>query len=264
MLKKIVKYGNSNALVLDKAILELLNISEGSIVKLKTDGQSLIITPTQSENNLTVQEEINPNDALLLATAQQQVKDLTQISTEQKTALEQQIFYLTKKHRTLYEKLEKNPQFQKELEELREQEPDYASRTKKVQTLFKKYLSPEIESIEMSLELLNQRIEQLRQVQKGDFESLKDSVVKTTQIKDMQENFREVFNDIFTKQQTTMQNFGQILNSPEYQHRAKLLTEKYEGNQNSIEFMEETKQLMYEFCPEMKDIHEKIAAVAKK
>ena len=47
MLKKIVKYGNSNALVIDRAILELLGMSEGSIVKLHTDGKSLIITPTE-------------------------------------------------------------------------------------------------------------------------------------------------------------------------------------------------------------------------
>ncbi|HBY05829.1 MAG: hypothetical protein UV38_C0003G0210 [candidate division TM6 bacterium GW2011_GWE2_42_60] len=49
MLKKIVKLGNSNALILDKAILELLNMSEGSLVKLTTDGKSLIITPKQPE-----------------------------------------------------------------------------------------------------------------------------------------------------------------------------------------------------------------------
>jgi len=45
MLKKLVKYGNSNALVLDRAILDLLNIGEGSVVKLSTDGKSLTITP---------------------------------------------------------------------------------------------------------------------------------------------------------------------------------------------------------------------------
>lgn len=45
MLKKLIKYGNSNALVLDKALLELLNISEGATVKIKTDGHSLIISP---------------------------------------------------------------------------------------------------------------------------------------------------------------------------------------------------------------------------
>src|SRR5579863_6335427 len=47
MLKKLVKYGNSNALILDRAILELLNISEGAIVKLHTDGKSLVITPQE-------------------------------------------------------------------------------------------------------------------------------------------------------------------------------------------------------------------------
>lgn len=46
MLKKLAKYGNSTTLVIDKAILELLNMDESSIVKLHTDGTSLIITPT--------------------------------------------------------------------------------------------------------------------------------------------------------------------------------------------------------------------------
>jgi len=45
MLKKIVKYGNSCAIILDKALLELLDMTEGSIVKIKTDGVSLTITP---------------------------------------------------------------------------------------------------------------------------------------------------------------------------------------------------------------------------
>lgn len=49
MLKKLVKYGNSNALILDRAIMELLNIQEGSTVKLQTDGKALIITPATAE-----------------------------------------------------------------------------------------------------------------------------------------------------------------------------------------------------------------------
>ncbi|MBX9831292.1 AbrB/MazE/SpoVT family DNA-binding domain-containing protein [Candidatus Babeliales bacterium] len=54
MLKKLVKYGNSNALVLDRAILELLNMGEGSVVKLHTDGKSLIITPAPTETNAKI------------------------------------------------------------------------------------------------------------------------------------------------------------------------------------------------------------------
>jgi antitoxin component of MazEF toxin-antitoxin module len=45
MLKKLSKYGNSTTLVIDRAILELLNMDESSMVKLQTDGKSLIITP---------------------------------------------------------------------------------------------------------------------------------------------------------------------------------------------------------------------------
>lgn len=51
MLKKLAKYGNSTTLVIDKAILELLNMDESSIVKLQTDGKSLIVTPAQKDDN---------------------------------------------------------------------------------------------------------------------------------------------------------------------------------------------------------------------
>lgn len=47
MLKKLAKYGNSTALVIDKAILELLNIDDATLVKLHTDGKSLTITPVK-------------------------------------------------------------------------------------------------------------------------------------------------------------------------------------------------------------------------
>lgn len=49
MLKKLAKYGNSTALVIDKAILEILEIEESSVVKLHTDGKSLIITPIKTQ-----------------------------------------------------------------------------------------------------------------------------------------------------------------------------------------------------------------------
>lgn len=54
MLKKLAKYGNSTTLVIDKAILELLNMDESSIVKLHTDGKSLIITPVVNVQKDTI------------------------------------------------------------------------------------------------------------------------------------------------------------------------------------------------------------------
>ncbi|MBA3954086.1 AbrB/MazE/SpoVT family DNA-binding domain-containing protein [Candidatus Dependentiae bacterium] len=56
MLKKLVKYGNSNAIILDKAILELLEIAEGSLLKIKTDGKSLIITLAAESSAETINQ----------------------------------------------------------------------------------------------------------------------------------------------------------------------------------------------------------------
>lgn len=62
MLKKLVKYGNSNALVFDKALLELLDIEQGATVKIKTDGKSLIITPQHSSAEEFVSKTISPEE----------------------------------------------------------------------------------------------------------------------------------------------------------------------------------------------------------
>lgn len=57
MLKKLVKYGNSSALLLDRTLLALLNIKENSILKLRVEGDALIVK---------VQEEVKPTESLLL------------------------------------------------------------------------------------------------------------------------------------------------------------------------------------------------------
>lgn len=43
MLKKLVKYGNSHALVLDKSIMGLLELEDGDSVKLRIEGNTLIV-----------------------------------------------------------------------------------------------------------------------------------------------------------------------------------------------------------------------------
>lgn len=76
MLKKLVKYGNSSALVLDKAILELLNIREGSLVKIKTDGVSLIITPHEPVQA----EQVSPTVTAEDVTAEGAVESLRKMN----------------------------------------------------------------------------------------------------------------------------------------------------------------------------------------
>lgn len=46
MIKRLRKVGNSNALLLDKPILELLGLDENGEVQMVVSGGSLIVTPT--------------------------------------------------------------------------------------------------------------------------------------------------------------------------------------------------------------------------
>jgi len=54
MVKKLIQHGNSAALVIDKPIMEILNITNETTFELSTDGKNLILSP-QVENN---QEEM--------------------------------------------------------------------------------------------------------------------------------------------------------------------------------------------------------------
>lgn len=57
MIKKFSKHGNSLALLLDKPILELLNITEDTKIKIRIDGNKLIIEPI-------IEEPISDDDTL--------------------------------------------------------------------------------------------------------------------------------------------------------------------------------------------------------
>ena len=45
MIKTLTKHGNSLALILDKPILELLNIDAETPISISTDGKSLTLSP---------------------------------------------------------------------------------------------------------------------------------------------------------------------------------------------------------------------------
>ena len=47
MIKKLTKHGNSWALVIDKPILDLLNIDPETPLEITTDGQTLIVSPAK-------------------------------------------------------------------------------------------------------------------------------------------------------------------------------------------------------------------------
>lgn len=49
MAKKLIRHGNSLALVIDKPILEMLRISADTPLELTSNGDSLLISPVRDE-----------------------------------------------------------------------------------------------------------------------------------------------------------------------------------------------------------------------
>ena len=49
MVKKLVKHGNSAALIIDKPIMQLLNMDVHTPVEVSTDGRTLTISPVRDQ-----------------------------------------------------------------------------------------------------------------------------------------------------------------------------------------------------------------------
>ncbi len=71
MTKKLIRHGNSAALVLDKALLELLNVQMDTPLEVTTDGKNIIISPQGSMKAeatlLDALEKINRKHGTVLA-----------------------------------------------------------------------------------------------------------------------------------------------------------------------------------------------------
>lgn len=56
MIKKLSRHGNSLAIVIDKPILELLLIDEGTELRVRTDGKNIIIEPETKAKEINVKD----------------------------------------------------------------------------------------------------------------------------------------------------------------------------------------------------------------
>jgi len=52
MIKTLTKHGNSYALVIDKPILDLLNIRPDTPLEIVTDGKSLLVLPSDEPEDM--------------------------------------------------------------------------------------------------------------------------------------------------------------------------------------------------------------------
>ncbi len=56
MIKKLTPIGNSLGLIIEKPILDLLNIDRNTRLEVRTDGEALIIRPVRAEHRARVHE----------------------------------------------------------------------------------------------------------------------------------------------------------------------------------------------------------------
>ncbi len=70
MIKTLTSHGNSAALIIDKAILELLDISMSTPLKITTDGKSLIVSPLpnaqRNKDFMAALNKVNKNHSATL------------------------------------------------------------------------------------------------------------------------------------------------------------------------------------------------------
>lgn len=57
MIKKLTRHGNSLALIMDRGVLDLLNIDADTPLDISTDGEVLIISPVRDEKRRKKFEE---------------------------------------------------------------------------------------------------------------------------------------------------------------------------------------------------------------
>ena len=70
MVKRLIQHGNSAALIIDKPIMEILNITNETTFELSTDGKNIILSPqsknTQEKDILQSLEKINKKYKIIL------------------------------------------------------------------------------------------------------------------------------------------------------------------------------------------------------
>ncbi len=63
MIKKLSKHGNSLALLIDKPILELLDVNENTQFKIRIDEGNIILEPVRKDSEvITISENVKIQD----------------------------------------------------------------------------------------------------------------------------------------------------------------------------------------------------------
>jgi len=255
MLKKLVKYGNSNALIFDKAILELLDIEEGSVLKIKTDGKSLIITPQVKVPSEKVVETFTNDQAFIEATIKESFKRYKDLNKNEQENLEKELKNLYQKHKDLANQLYQNPEFFKEVAQLAQQidasSPEYIKAYKALRNKF----SPELISIEKEITTFESKNKLSVNEKHKPIQNLSEK---------QQQAMEEEFLAVHKKYNNTYKMNAELLNNPEYQHEAQLIAEKYNFDKNSADYLRAIDELTYKYQPEFQQARQELRDISEK
>lgn len=72
MIKKLTTVGNSLGLIIERPILELLDITKDTVLEIRTDGEALIIRPAK----LTKKERVRESTKRMMAIHDETLKKL--------------------------------------------------------------------------------------------------------------------------------------------------------------------------------------------
>ena len=255
MLKKLVKYGNSNALILDKAILELLDIEEGSMVKIKTDGKSIIITPHVKAESEKISETFTNENASMEIITKEYLKRYKNLDENKKQVLSKELEQIYTQLHDLNLKIAQNPDYVAELKKVLETMSPASPEFFKANNLLRAKYCPELIAVEKKL--MSFEVDNTLSIVEG-YKASKD-----VDEKDM-ESMSEEFAKVHKKNAPVYAKYGNLLNDPEYQNQMQLIAEKYKDNLNSTEYLNAMDNLMDKYCPEYKLAAKEVRAVSEK
>jgi len=247
MLKKLVKYGNSNAIILDKAILELLEIEEGSIIKIKTDGKSIIITPQEKAVSAQVHETFTHGQANIQASVKEGFKGYKGINADQQEQLGNEFQALLEEHQSLGMQLSQNSEFHKAIAQLGKKvdtsSPEYFAAIAGLKNKF----APELVAVEEVLKSFGTKYKLYGAVSPK-----------------QQSALEQEFAAAHKRNHAIYKAHGELLNNPEYQHEAQLIAEKYGADKNSADYLGAMDALNDRYHPEFRKAQEELKAIAER
>ena len=248
MLKKLVKYGNSNALVLDKAILELLNIEEGATIKIKTDGQSIIITPHIQSNFEKISSDYTHMQADQEVTIKKTLEKYNIIDVRKYKELESDLSDILLRQAKAWHALQTNKEYTSQILSLPSNNLSQTQMIAEFKRLRNAY-APELQSIEQELSDFEKK-HNLQPTQRA---------LTTSESNQMHQKFLE----LFTQNQDVLTSHGSLLNNSDFQHELQLLAEKFNADKNIDVYVTATDKLFNKYIPGNAQLKQKVKAIAE-